>query len=60
MFRVVLVGELFFLKIDIFFAQFFNLPYFPDFFFPKYVKFNDSVFFARGEFHEQLQNASVY
>ena len=33
----------------IFFAQFFHLPYFPDYFF-KYVKFNELVFSASGEF----------
>ena len=30
--RVILIGELFSHNFDIFFAQFFNLPYFPDFF----------------------------
>ena len=63
--RVILIGELFphnfriffaqFFNLplfpDIFFAQFFNLPHFPDFFF-KYVKFNELEIFASGEFHE--------
>ena len=31
---VILIGELFLQIFDIFFAQFFNLPYFPGFFFP--------------------------
>ena len=31
--RVILIGEFFSQIFDIFFAQFFNLPYFPDFFF---------------------------
>ena len=30
--RVILIGELFFQNFDVFFAQFFNLPYFPVFF----------------------------
>ena len=48
---VILIEELFSQFFDIFFAQFFNLPYFPDFF-PKCVKFNELDFFASGEFHE--------
>ena len=41
-----------------FFAQFFNLLCFPDFF-PTCVKFKEFVFFSSGEFHEWRQNASV-
>ena len=45
-----IAGEFFFHNFDIFFAQFFNLPYFPDIF-SKYVKFNELDFLASGEFH---------
>ena len=43
--RVILIGQLFTSKFRHFFAQLFNLPYFPVFFFPKCVKFNEHVFF---------------
>ena len=39
------LSESFFHSFDIFFTQFFNLPYFPDFF-SKHVKFNERVFFC--------------
>ena len=42
----------FFQIFDICFAQRFDSQYFPDFFFPKCVKFNELDFFPRGEFHE--------
>ena len=56
---VILIGELFSQFFDIFFAQFFNLPYFPDLF-SKYWNVNELDIFRSGEFHEQWQNASVY
>ena len=49
--RVILIGELFPRNFHVVFAQFFNLPDFPDFF-SRYVKVNESVFLASGEFHE--------
>ena len=48
--RVILIGELFSQFFDIFFAQFFNLPYFPVF--SKYWNVNELDIFASGEFHE--------
>ena len=51
LFRVILIGELFSQVFDIIFAQFFNLPYFPVFFFFKYWNVNELDFFASGEFH---------
>ena len=48
--RVILIGELFVHIFDIFFAQFFDLPYFP--FFSKYWNVNELDIFASGEFHE--------
>ena len=46
-FRVVLVGGLYFHSFHVFFAQFFNFPKIPDFFFPnKYVKFSKPDCFA--------------
>ena len=50
--RVILIGELFFPQIfDIFFAQFFNLPYFPVFF-PNIGMLTNLIFLVSGEFYE--------
>ena len=49
--RVILIGELFLQIFDIFFAQFFNLPYFPVFS-PKYWNVNEFDMLRSGEFHE--------
>ena len=50
---VILIGELFFSQIsDIFSAQFFNLPNFPVFLFPKYWDVNELDIFGSGEFYE--------
>ena len=50
--RVILIGELSIQSLDIFFAQFFDLPDFLVFFFPnKCVKFNELAFLVLGEFH---------
>ena len=51
-FRVILIGELYFQFFDIFFAQFFNLPYFFLFFFFKYWNVNGLDIFGSGEFPE--------
>ena len=56
---VILIGELFFQIYDIYFAQFFNLPYFPVFF-SNYWNVNNLDIFGSGEVHEWGQNASVY
>ena len=45
--RVFLVREFVFHNFDMFFAQFFNLPYFPDFSSNYYVKFNEVFCFWR-------------
>ena len=45
--RVILIGELFFQFFDIFFAQFFNLPYFPVFF-SKYWNVGELDIFSFG------------
>ena len=44
--RVILIGELFVQIFDIFFAQFFNLPYFPVLTYEGGMLFWGSVFFC--------------
>ena len=52
-FHGTLIGEFFSPYIfDIFFAQFFNPPYILPCVFPKFVKVNEVIFFASGEYHE--------
>ena len=48
---IILIGELFFQNFDIFFAQLFNLPYFPVFF-SKYWNVNELDVLGSGEFNE--------
>ena len=52
MWVILFIGELFLQVFDIFFAQFFNLPYFRVFF-SECVKFIELDVFASGEFHEE-------
>ena len=47
---VILIGELFFPIFDIFFAQFFNPPYFPGFFFPNIGMLTNLIFLVLKKF----------
>ena len=60
LFRVILVGELFFPKFRQFFRAIFQSSIFSWFFFSKYWNVNELDIFGSGEFHEKWQNASVY